>query len=93
MGALHSEILSKHLAKRVFQAMMDPDSPPWLYEPKLADLVAKPKKLPKKDPKPPKPDEDPTLPANTDPDSESPTMLEKLKLMLAAKTGGDPPNP
>ena len=45
-------------------------------------------KLPKKDPKP--------LPAEDltpDPDAEDPpNMLEKLKMMLAARTG-DPPKP
>ena len=89
MGALHSEILSKHLAKRVLDAMMNPDAPPWLFEPKLAELVAT-KKPAEKTPRnakkdPPVPLEE-TPPPGGDQDSQ-PNMLDKLKLMLQNQSG------
>ena len=86
MGALHSEILSRHLSKRVLQAMMDPDSPPWLFETKLADLVeTKGKKTPKN--KNPPPIEDAQPAPGNDPENQPGNMLDKLKLMLANRTG------
>ena len=92
MGAFHSEVLSKHLAKRVFDAMMDPDSPPWLFETQLADLVeTKGKKTPK-NPKIPPPNEEDPQPGG-DPESQpNNNMWDKLKAMLANRTG-DPPKP
>ena len=87
MGALHSEILSKHLAKRVLHAMMNPDAPAWLYKPKLTNLVTKKPAektpVPRKDKKDAQvPIEDTTTPAGIEPPDGEPHMFDKLKEML-----------
>ena len=41
MNQAHSDVLYKHLVKRVFGAMMVATSPSWLFEPKLAEIAGK----------------------------------------------------
>ena len=77
----------------ILEAMMQPDSLPWLFEAKLADLVAPSSSKPDQPPKPPKKDQAPIDDAPPGPEPEGPpNMLDKLKLLLNRKNG-DPPKP
>ena len=89
MSVLHSEAVFAHLAKRVFQAMMQPHSPTCVYEPKMAKFVAPLKTLKSKDhhEKTPKADDPTDLDEKQQSESEAPTILDKLKLMLQNREG------
>jgi len=38
---MHAKYIKQHVVSRIFNAMMAPSSPAWLFEPALVELVAK----------------------------------------------------
>ena len=98
MNDMHTDVLFRHLMKRVLTAMVEPTSPAWLFEPHLAELRAdgggKPA-TPAPAPTPAPPTSPPPkaaaqLAGQSSPKPSSPavgqqSMLDKLKQMLDEK--------
>ena len=87
MGKVHTEILRKHLAKRVLESMMDPGAPAWLYEQKLANLVTKGlANLVYEQKQPQGTIQHTTTPEGTVPQEGKPNMFANLKEMFQRQT-------